>query len=190
MEPNDIISSLRGGARPLNSPPGGWSLAILGLGSNLGDRNLALIEATRRVGQIPHCRLLRSSSLHLTEPLLVKDQREFFNVALLIETLLSPHELFAATQSIESAMGRLRLERYGPRTIDIDLLLFEGFVSSAAALAVPHYGIGSRRFCIDELAEFGIFVPAAGEEVLGQMCVPIASGREFEERTKMKFGGR
>ena len=152
------------------------SLAILGLGSNLGDKKLALNEAAGRIGAIPHCRLLRSSSLHHTAPLLRTNQPEFFNQSLLIETLLSPTELLTETQSIESAMGRLRSERYGPRTIDIDLLLFEGFTSSSTALTVPHHGLRSRRFWIEELADIGLRVVPEGETVLEQLCEKVADG--------------
>ncbi|MDR2664508.1 MAG: 2-amino-4-hydroxy-6-hydroxymethyldihydropteridine diphosphokinase [Puniceicoccales bacterium] len=153
------------------------SLAILGLGSNLGDRSRALAEAVERL--VPYCRPLRSSSLHRTAPLLRTDQPEFLNRSLLIETLLSPMELLAATQSTERAMGRVRSERYGPRTIDIDLLLFEGFVSSLTALAVPHPGLRSRRFWIEELADLGLSIVPENETVWDQECEQVARGEEF-----------
>jgi 2-amino-4-hydroxy-6-hydroxymethyldihydropteridine diphosphokinase/dihydroneopterin aldolase len=176
----------------LQKNPAGWgntsfscslsgrrSLAILGLGSNLGDRGRALEEATERLAAIRHCRLLRSSSLHRTAPLLRTDQPEFFNEALLIETLLSPMELLAEMQSIERAMGRLRGERYGPRPIDIDLLLFEGFVSSSAALTVPHPGLRLRRFWIEELADLGLILPPASGAILRQRCEQIRKCKNF-----------
>lgn len=158
------------------------SLAILGLGSNLGDRGCAIEEATERLATVPHCRPLRRSSLHRTAPLLRTDQPEFFNEALLLETLLSPMELLAEMQSIERAMGRLRIERYGPRPIDIDLLLFEGFVSSSAALTVPHPGLRLRRFWIEELADLGLSIVPQSDSVLGQRCELVGAHRDFAGR--------
>ncbi|MDR2667439.1 MAG: 2-amino-4-hydroxy-6-hydroxymethyldihydropteridine diphosphokinase [Puniceicoccales bacterium] len=155
------------------------SLAVLGIGSNLGDSNLAIKETVKLIGAIPHCRLLRSSSLHRTAPLLFTEQPEFLNRALLIETLLSPAELLGETQAIENAMGRLRQVRHGPRTIDIDLLLFEGVTSSAIALTVPHHGLRSRRFCIEELADLGLGIVPETESVMEQGCEQIEPGESF-----------
>jgi 2-amino-4-hydroxy-6-hydroxymethyldihydropteridine diphosphokinase/dihydroneopterin aldolase len=155
------------------------SLAVLGLGSNLGDRAAALGEAGDRIGTIPHTRLLLSSSLHRTAPLLLERQREFFNKSLLIETFLTPVELLEKIQSIEYAMGRVRGERYGPRLIDIDLLLFEGFRSMHGQLSVPHPQLRHRRFWLEELADFHLRVEAAQESVFLQECEKIADGECF-----------
>jgi 2-amino-4-hydroxy-6-hydroxymethyldihydropteridine diphosphokinase len=76
-------------------------------------------------------------------------------------------------------MGRLVRERYGPRTIDIDLLLFEGFISASTALTVPHSGLRSRRFWIEELADIGLSVAPENAAILAQNCVKISDGRNF-----------
>ena len=100
--------------------------AYLALGSNLGDRAALLAEALRRLHRPGTLEISRVSSVYETAPVGVTDQPEFLNLAVEIKTLLSPEEVLAECLATETALGRVRRERWGPRTIDIDLLWYEG----------------------------------------------------------------
>jgi dihydroneopterin aldolase/2-amino-4-hydroxy-6-hydroxymethyldihydropteridine diphosphokinase len=146
------------------------ALAAIGLGSNLGNRCEFLENAVKSIANVNGVDVLKQSSTHITAPLIVEDQPEFLNRSLLVETFLSPMELLREMQKIEDALGRVRSLRYGPRTIDIDLLLYEGVRSANKSLILPHPQIGHRRFWLEELSELGIHCTAADDEVWTQNC--------------------
>src|SRR5471030_2536714 len=98
--------------------------AFLGLGSNQGDRAALLADALARLDSAPGVRLMALSSLYATAPVGPQDQPEFLNLAVEVSTSLLPQELLATCLGIETALGRVRSGRWGPRTIDIDLLLY------------------------------------------------------------------
>src|SRR5687767_731862 len=100
------------------------TLAYLGLGSNVGERTANLGEAARRVSILSGCQLLRLSDLYETEPVGVADQPWFLNAVLAIETELEPGELLSALKRIETDLGRVPGPRWGPRLIDLDILLY------------------------------------------------------------------
>jgi 2-amino-4-hydroxy-6-hydroxymethyldihydropteridine diphosphokinase len=135
------------------SPP-----VFLGLGSNLGDREAALAEAGRVLDARGFRTTLRSS-LYLTEPVGGPPQGWFLNAVARGETSLTPEELLAACLETEREMGRVRGERYGPRTIDIDLLLYGRERRDGPRLTLPHPRLHERRFVLVPLAEI------AGEAV-------------------------
>lgn len=124
----------------------------LSLGSNLGDRERNLREAIRRLGEAG-VRALRVSSLYETEPLDVRDQPWFLNLVLEAETELFPKQLLARIRKIELDLGRKRLRPKGPRTADIDILLYGDSVIETAELTVPHPRMAERRFVLEPLAE-------------------------------------
>ncbi len=124
----------------------------LSLGSNLGDREPALRQAVAALGPAG-IRVLRVSSVYESEPVDVRDQPWFLNVVVEAETDLFPRQLLARTQSIERKMGRVRTRPKGPRTIDIDMLLYGDAVIDSTDLAVPHPRMGERRFVLEPLAE-------------------------------------
>lgn len=127
-------------------------IAYLSLGSNLGDRPAYLREAVERLERA--CvRILRRSSIYETEPQDLKDQPWFLNQVIEIETDLSPAALLAVAQRIETDLGRERCIPKGPRTIDIDILLFGNEVIQTADLEIPHPRMAFRRFVLDPLAE-------------------------------------
>jgi 2-amino-4-hydroxy-6-hydroxymethyldihydropteridine diphosphokinase len=138
--------------------------AYLSLGSNLGDRQAYLAEALRRL-QSAGVVLLRSSSLYETEPLDVPDQPWFLNLVAEIETSLEPRALLAHLLSVEAALGRERGVPRGPRTIDIDVLIYGDRVIDSAELTVPHPRMAGRRFVLEPLAELA---PNLRHPVLGQ----------------------
>jgi len=125
---------------------------FLGLGSNLGDREAAIDGALARLGA-RGVRLRARSSTWLTEPVGGPPQGLFLNAAAAVETALAPAELLAAALAVEREMGRVRAERNGPRTIDVDLLLYGDRRVDEPGLSVPHPRLHERRFVLAPLAE-------------------------------------
>jgi 2-amino-4-hydroxy-6-hydroxymethyldihydropteridine diphosphokinase len=126
-------------------------VVYLSLGSNLGDRKANLTEAIRRLGTLG--RVLKSSSLYETEPVDLTSQPWFLNCVVVVETAKMPRQLLKAILSLERSMGRRRLQKKGPRNIDIDILLFGNSVVDTAELVIPHPAMHSRRFVLQPLAE-------------------------------------
>jgi 2-amino-4-hydroxy-6-hydroxymethyldihydropteridine diphosphokinase len=126
--------------------------AYLSLGSNLGDRDAHLAGAMQRL-EATGVRILRRSSVYETEPQDRRDQPWFLNMVIEVETDLPPLELLAQTQKIEKHMGRERGVPKGPRTIDIDILLYEDSVLATKELEIPHPRMDARRFVLEPLAE-------------------------------------
>lgn len=125
--------------------------AYLGLGSNLGDRAATLRAAVTALAA--HLRVSAVSSLYDTAPQLVTDQPRFFNAALAGTTALEPLELLHAIKAIEAALGRVPGPRYGPRALDIDLLLVDDLVLDTPTLTLPHLRLAERAFALVPLAE-------------------------------------
>lgn len=125
----------------------------LSLGSNLGDRFAMLQEAEARLSATLGIQILRRSSIYETEPLGMIDQPWFLNQVLEIETRLDPHDLLDAVQQVEASLGRTREVRWGPRTIDIDLLLYDHETLTSERLRIPHPELAHRRFVLVPLAE-------------------------------------
>ena len=155
------------------------TLTYLGLGSNLGDRDRNLAEA-RRLLAGAGARLLRQSGIHETEPFGVTDQPRFLNQVVEVEWPRGPRELLQAVKAVESGVGRTPTYRWGPREIDVDILLFGGERVDEPDLVVPHPGLCEREFVLRPLAELrpdltgggdsrscltGQSLPAAGPEV-------------------------
>jgi 2-amino-4-hydroxy-6-hydroxymethyldihydropteridine diphosphokinase len=129
------------------------ALVYLGLGSNLGDRRQNLQAALEALDRTPAVRVLRVSSFRQTAPYGVEDQPEFLNGVVEIETELDPPTLLAAVKRIEREMGRVTSFRWGPRLIDIDILLYDRLRWDTPELTIPHPGILERLFVIEPLAE-------------------------------------
>jgi 2-amino-4-hydroxy-6-hydroxymethyldihydropteridine diphosphokinase len=126
-------------------------IAYLSLGSNIGDRQLHLREAISRLGA--RGRVIAVSSFYETEPVEFISQAWFLNCALALETENNPQELMDAVLEIEREMGRERVQKKGPRNIDIDILLFGTTVVNSPGLAIPHPSMDQRRFVLEPLAE-------------------------------------
>jgi len=127
-------------------------LAYLSLGSNMGRRESTLAEALRLLAA-PDLRVVRVSPVYETEPMELRDQPWFLNLVAEIETDLFPKQLLARTQRIEKELGRKRKVSKGPRTIDIDILLYGSFVIDTPDLQVPHPRMAERRFVLEPLAQ-------------------------------------
>ena len=127
------------------------TLAYLSLGSNIGDREGNLREAARRLGAVG--RVAAVSSFYETEPVEFTEQPWFLNCAVALETELTPQELMTAILGIEKAMGRQRVQKKGPRMIDIDILLLGNAVLDTAEVTIPHPAMHERRFVLEPLVE-------------------------------------
>ena len=127
--------------------------ATLGLGGNIGDPVQAMAEALRALDARPDSRVLAVSRLYRTPPWGKTDQDWFFNSCALVETTLVPEALLDTCLDIERAMKRERKERWGPRTIDIDVLTFEGVKQSGGRLELPHPRMTGRGFVLMPLAD-------------------------------------
>ena len=128
-------------------------VVYLGLGSNLSDRQQNLERAVAALDQEAGVRVRRVSSFHVTAPYGVEDQAEFLNGVVELETSLEPSSLLAAVQRIEEKLGRVPTYRWGPRVIDIDILLYDRLRWNCPELTIPHPGILERPFVTAPLAE-------------------------------------
>ncbi|MDF2800040.1 MAG: folK [Devosia sp.] len=127
--------------------------AWLSLGANLGDAPANLAEAVRRIGEADGVTVVAQSGMITTKPWGKTDQPDFLNLALEINTALEPLPLLDALQSIEAIMGRERLEHWGPRLIDIDIVAYERLEMDTARLTLPHRYANERDFVLDPLRE-------------------------------------
>lgn len=127
-------------------------IVYLGLGSNVGDSEALLHSALQRLNG-PDLKLLRVSSLYETEPVGLREQRWFLNLVAEFETELFPKQLLHRVGKVERELGRQRTVRNGPRTIDIDILLYGNSVVSTAGLEIPHPRYRERRFTLAPLTE-------------------------------------
>ena len=127
--------------------------ADVALGSNLGDRAAWLASARAAVSLLPATRLLAASSVEETIPFGSGAQGPYLNQMLAVATSLDPHALLAALHEVEQRLGRVRATRWGPRTIDLDLVRFGAVSIRSATLTLPHPGLPAREFWRRELAE-------------------------------------
>ena len=127
--------------------------AVLGLGTNIGDRYKNIEEALECLSLVPGIKVLRTSSVYETEPWGYKEQRSFYNSVAEIETTLTADALLGVCLGIEAGMGRVREFKNGPRIIDIDVLVCEGVSSDTKELMLPHPRIGERAFVLIPLKE-------------------------------------
>jgi 2-amino-4-hydroxy-6-hydroxymethyldihydropteridine diphosphokinase len=128
--------------------------AYVGLGSNLSDRRAMLELALELLAAEPGISLVASSSIRETDPVGVEDQPRFLNAAAAVETDLPPRELLDRLLAIERRLGRTRTgPRFGPRTVDLDLLLYGEEQVDEPGLKVPHPRLTERRFALEPLAE-------------------------------------
>lgn len=137
------------------------------MGSNIGDRKEYLCKALTILSLMEKTRIEEVSSVYETEPVEYLQQPDFLNIACRIDTKLSPEELLSGTQMIESILGRKRLVRFGPRTIDIDLLLFEDAVIQTDKLTVPHPRMYDRAFVLIPLQEVKPDLSVSKEDMSG-----------------------
>lgn len=143
------------------------AVAYLGLGSNLGNSRDNLESAIRRLGETEDIIVTERSSVHETTPYGKKDQPDFMNMCVAIETRISPLELLESVLKVEHDLGRMRKEVWGPRTIDIDILLYEDLELSLDDLSIPHAEMHKRAFVLEPLSEIaaGTVHPTSGKTI-------------------------
>jgi 2-amino-4-hydroxy-6-hydroxymethyldihydropteridine diphosphokinase len=126
----------------------------IGLGSNLAQPQEQLIRALTALAALPSSQLLKYSSFYRSQPMGPQDQADFVNAVACLQTELSPQQLLPLTQSIEAQQGRVRKDQqWGPRTLDLDILLFGQLQIDSPELTIPHYGMQSREFVLYPLFE-------------------------------------
>lgn len=128
-------------------------IAFVALGSNLGDRDEHLARARQALAALPESRVLASSTIEETSPIGPVEQGPYLNQMLALETELSPRELLAELHRIEQEAGRTREVRWGPRTLDLDIVRFAEQTADDDDLVVPHPAVDTRDFWRRELAE-------------------------------------
>ena len=152
--------------RQSSTPP---HIVYLALGANLGDRSASLRTAVERLRDA--VAVERMSSVYETEPAYLLDQPHFLNMALRGRTTLDPHALLAFLKRIERDMGRAAGPRYGPRTIDLDILLYDSLALATAQLTIPHPRMAERPFVLAPLAEIAPeLVPFGWSRPIGELA--------------------
>ncbi len=131
----------------------GWHTAYIALGSNMGDREQYLKNAAAALSKIRCCKVIKISSFLETEPYGVTDQGKFLNACLQLHTLLGPEELLAKLNQIESEAGRERTIRWGPRTLDLDIIFYDDLIYEHDNLCIPHVEMHKRDFVLKPLHE-------------------------------------
>lgn len=129
------------------------AIAYLGLGSNIGDREKSLNNAIAKLSEVPGIQVTKISSKYETKPYGKTDQPDFMNMAVEVDTNLTPLDLLETVLGIEHELGRVRTEVWGPRSIDIDVLLYEDLELKLTDLKVPHPEMHLRSFVLDPLNE-------------------------------------
>ena len=153
------------------------SLAAVGLGANLGDAAASVREAIHALNSLPQTSLLRASRLYRTPAWGVTEQPDFINAVALLDTGLQAQALLQALLGIEREFGRIRIdgERWGPRTLDLDLLLFGDAVIDEPGLRVPHPHLHERAFALLPLAEIAPQMPIPGIGQVGELAAAMAA---------------
>lgn len=129
------------------------SRAVIGMGSNLGDKFGNIKQGLKAISLLPATKLIKASKIYETDPVGYSEQPMFYNAVLLIETELSPNALLGACLGIEAGVGRLRTIVNGPRTLDLDLLLYESIKTESFELTLPHPKMMKRAFVLVPLCD-------------------------------------
>lgn len=139
-------------------------IAYIGLGSNLSDPARQVRQALETLSTSPEVTLLKKSGLYRSPPMGPAGQPDYVNAVAQLETRLAPHRLLDLLQAIEQQQGRVRNERWGPRTLDLDLLLYGDLRMEDERLAIPHPGMAQRAFVLYPLQEIApdLVVPGLG----------------------------
>lgn len=148
----------------------GWRRAYVACGSNIGDKKAHLRAAVDALLTDKKCRVLRVSDWVETTPYGGVEQADYLNGALALETLYTPEELLEKLHEIEKAEARERKERWGPRTLDLDILLYEGTVMDTDQLTIPHRDMCNRDFVLKPLAQIA---PYERHPVVGKAIVEL-----------------
>ncbi len=158
-------------------------IAYVGLGANLGQPEAQLREALERLNAAPEVEVTRVSAFYRNPPLGPPDQPWYVNAVARVRTRLGPEELLRLLQQVETDLGRVRGERWGPRRLDLDLLLYNGEVIFTPDLVVPHPEMHCRGFVLVPLAEIA---PQAWHPVLGQSAGELLAQLDPAQRAALQ----
>ena len=161
--------------------------AVLGLGSNVGERRVALAGAVDALRAHPDIEIIAASPLYESEPWGMTSQQDFLNAAVRVATPLAPADLLAAILAIEFSLGRMRGKKWGPRSIDIDILVFGDEAIDVPGLTIPHPHLTERAFALAPLVDVMAEAVVAGKSArqwLAQLAhkgLKKVSGPEWAE---------
>lgn len=159
-----------------------WHRAYIALGSNMGDKEAYLKEAVRALSLAEGCRAGAVSDFIVTAPYGYEDQDDFLNGCMELDTLLTPEELLELLHRIEGEAGRTRDIRWGPRTLDLDILLYDREVIDSRELRIPHIEMHKRDFVLEPLAQIAPFLR---HPILGKTAVELLEDlKSCEKKTK------
>ncbi|MEQ8204532.1 MAG: 2-amino-4-hydroxy-6-hydroxymethyldihydropteridine diphosphokinase [Woeseia sp.] len=160
-----------------------WWPAYIGIGSNLDEPLQQVEQAISALADLEQSRLVLRSSLYRTSPVGPQDQPDFVNAVAAVLTHLAPLDLLAALQAIENAQGRTRSgERWGPRTLDLDLLVYGNVPVATPTLTVPHPRIAERNFVLLPLSEIAPHLPIPGLPSIPQLVQQVSLSEQLIER--------
>jgi len=156
------------------------AIVYIGLGSNIGDRTQHLVDACATLQRHAAITVQRVSSLYHTAPLGFTAQAWFLNAVACLQTTLSPSALLGVTQATERHLGRVTTFRWGPRVIDIDLLLYDTLRVHTASLTVPHVALHERRFVLVPLAELAPHLQLPSGARVGDLLSALPDDQEVQ----------
>ena len=160
-----------------------WHTAYLSVGSNIGDKVQYITGAIRALAAHPQIKVNKVSDLIQSKPYGVVDQEEFLNGAVEVETLLAPEELLDAVHDIEDAAGRVRVRRWGPRTLDIDILFYDKLVYDSDNVVIPHADLQNRDFVLEPLSTLA---PNYRHPILGKTVIQLLQELDKDKKTKIE----
>ncbi|HEY9073976.1 MAG TPA: 2-amino-4-hydroxy-6-hydroxymethyldihydropteridine diphosphokinase [Desulfobaccales bacterium] len=158
-------------------------IAYIGLGANLGEPAAQVRRALTELAALDEVEVVRVSAFYLNPPLGPPEQPWYINAVAQVRTRLTAEELLRALQHLETALGRVRGEHWGPRVIDLDLLLYDGEVSNSPELILPHPEMHRRAFVLAPLAEIA---PDAWHPVLKQSAAQLMAALASADREALK----
>lgn len=163
------------------------ALCYIGLGANLNDPISQVQTALKELAKLKESKLLASSQIYISKPMGPADQPDYVNAVALIETELSPHQVFDYTCEIELNHGRVRNgEHWGPRTLDLDILLYDEQSINDETLTIPHYGLTEREFVIYPLLDISpdLILPCGTEVMSLTKNVPLNGMVPLQPKTQ------